>query len=339
MSTTSAPRDFSDIVTAVRTTVKADSSTPTTTTIKRLINTRLVDMHIQANFPWAERRATLLTHAPYTTGTVDTTVGSVTVTGTSTVWTTSNSYGQANVRTTGVLVFSGDPQPYRISTVDGAGTLTLATRWIGAAALAGATYTYLEPEYDLASDLLRMKHPRQFSDVLQIPILPRDEFDRRFPRNTTQGTPIVCTIVDVGFAASASRVQRVVFAQVPNATLQIPYWYITRNLAVSSAGVEAEALSADTDEPIIDRLYRHVLVEGAAADYFRDGKDDARSAEHEGRYEAIVNRTKQDSPPERDRPRLEVVPRHNVNHLLQVRGRGGRYVTGASSDRWDQFRE
>lgn len=292
---------------------------------------------MQEAWPWAERRATLLTHAPYTTGTVATTPGSTAVTGTGTAWNTANTYGQTNVRTTGVLVVSGSGDPYRISAVGGDTSLTLETRWIGAAALADATYTYLEAEYDLAADFGRLKHPRTFT--AQIPIVPRDEFDRLWPRNTRQGTPTVCTIVDVGVAASTTRVQRVIFAPVPHATVPIPYWYLTRYLAVTSAGVAQESLSADTDEPIGPVVARMALVHYAAEHYYRDRKDDTRATEHAGKYVDLVNRLKQDKAPERDLPRLQVVARHDVNRLLTVRQGSGRFVTGASSDAWDQLRD
>jgi len=85
---------------------------------------------------------------------------------------------------------------------------------------------------------------------------------------------------------------------------QIPYRYITTNLAVSSAGAGQANLSADADEPIVPLRYRHVLVLYAAYQWYRDRKDDARSSEAQADYVDLVKRMANDSDPQRDRPRF-----------------------------------
>src|SRR3990167_10329993 len=65
----------------------------------RFLNQALHDMHQEAWW-WAERRATLRTIAPYSTGTVDVAITSLTtrrtVTGTDTLWTSTNTFDDAN---------------------------------------------------------------------------------------------------------------------------------------------------------------------------------------------------------------------------------------------------
>ena len=89
MSATSQPTDFSDLFTDLQNRVHVITGvTATANQAKRYINIALHDMHLGfgEKFYWAEREAQLITHAEYTTGTVAVTIGSTTITGTSTAW-------------------------------------------------------------------------------------------------------------------------------------------------------------------------------------------------------------------------------------------------------------
>lgn len=318
MATTSQPTDFSDLYTELLNAVReATTVTATTTIAKRYINRALHDMHIDSSFPWAIRRATLLTHPTYTTGTVSVTQGATTWTGTSTVWTTTNAWSQANARTTGKLTVNGT-DIYTISTV-GASSITANERFV-AATVTDSTYTYYEDEYALASDFWQPIDKRQFTDALALELIGPREFYRRYPRNSLTGTPKVATVVELGPSGDTVARPRVIFHPAPSAAMLIPYNYITANLAVSSTGVAATSLSGDTDEPIVPLRYRHLIVLHALYFWYRDRKDDQRSVEAKAEYQDLLRRIRQDTTPTEDRPRL--IP--NLSRYKQVASRAGR---------------
>ena len=81
--------DFSDLYTGLLNALRLDTSqTPTVNQAKRYINIALQDMHLGTDqrfpTPWAERNGVIRTRPRYNTGTIATTIGSDTVTGTST---------------------------------------------------------------------------------------------------------------------------------------------------------------------------------------------------------------------------------------------------------------
>lgn len=289
-------------------------------------------MHIQQNWPWAERKGILNTHAPYSDGTASiSTSARTTVTGSSTLWNTAvTGMGFNNTRAGGKITF-GDTNVYTVSSVGGDTAITLVERYVGDTALSNASYQYFEDEYALASDFWRTVDIRQFTTDSSLPIIDRQEFYRRYARNTTLQRPSVCTLIDLGPSASVSPQPRIVFHPVPDRVYSIPYRYITTNLAVSSAGAGASNLSSDTDEPIIPLRYRHCLVFYAIAQWYRDRKDDTRSQEANGEYVDLIRRMAGDAFPEKDKPRFK------SNRLEYARGsagpgRRGRYSTGTSFD-------
>ena len=118
---------------------------------------------------------------------------------------------------------------------------------------------------------------RIFSTTKNIPIIGRREFNRKYPLPLQSGTPKIAVILEKGFGASATPVRYIQFYPYPGGTYIIPYLYITSNLAVSSAGIEAAQLSGDSDEPNLPRGYRHLIVLNALYLWYRDKKDDARA--------------------------------------------------------------
>lgn len=293
-----------------------------TTLATRYLNIGLQDMHIsQTNrFPWAERRGVLITHAPYSDGTVDVTAAArTTVTGTSTLWNTAvTGMGFNNTRVGGKLKFAGVSEVYEVSVVTNDTSITIASRFTGDA-LDDADYTYFEDEYALASDFAKFVDMTMFSNDLGIPLVGRTDFRRAFPRNDISGKPNVATYWQRSFSSSTALRHTVVLHPYPDDEYSIPYWYVTNNLAVTSAGVEQERLSASTDEPIIPPQYRHVLVWNALLHYYRDKKDDQRSQEARAEYVDLVTRICSDGPTGDSRPQFIM--------------RGGR--TSVNSQRFD----
>lgn len=337
MSATTIPTTFSDLYTDLLNRAReATTATATLNKAKRAINTALLDMHIGFNekVPWAERRATLIIRPSYTTGTVSISKGSTTLTGASTAWTTTDSFSIANARAGGKMIINGTEPIYEVSSVDAATTITLGSRYVGTTVAAGSSYIYFEDEYALASDFLRPLSAQFFDDRHEIRVVSRSEFRERIPRNYRPGRPRVAAIVDLPFSASTTPVRKVVVDCAPDAAYLVPYQYVTSNLAVTSAGAAAEALSSDDDEPIVPKRYRHAIVLHALYHWFRDAKDDARSQEARGEYVDLMARVASDGEVGQNRPRLQ--PRVGAYAAAARRPwrRGvGRYDTNGAFDR------
>ena len=340
MSSTTTVTTFLDMQTDLINRVRDNVSTSAVLTLsKRYINQALMDLHIQNSFPWAERRSAVLTMAPYTTGTVAVTATTLalrkTVVGTDTLWATTNTFAQ-NVPAAAKLTIAGSTDVHIVSTVDGQTQFTLddATPYTGDTVTA-AGYVAYQDEYALASDFFRLIDNRTFSPAMALEVLDRQEFYRRYPRNNRTGTPSVCTIIDLGPGTTVAPRPRVLFHPAPDSAMSIPYRYITRNLAVSSAGVAAENLSADTDEPIIPVRYRHVLVFYALYQWYRDRKDDPRAQLAQQEYVELLQRITNDTSPERDIPKLRTNRRR---YAAGVAGymRSSRY---SGDSRFDEMRE
>src|SRR3990167_9270100 len=345
MSTTSTPTAFSDLLTACSNQLREGTGTAVTTILKSLLNQANHDVHLQQNWPWAERRDFIRTVPTSTTGAVSiASTARTALEGTGTAWNTAVSgMGVNTIQAGGKLVFGGEQDVYTVASVSSDTAATLDMRYIGgldtatAYALAYGTYTYFEDEYALASDFWRLVDARQFSDAIEIPVIPRQEFYRRYVRNATPNTPRICTIIDLGPLANTSQRPRVLFHPAPSATINIPYRYITSHLAMDSAGTGQVNLSADSDEPIIPLRYRHVLVFYVLSHWYRDRKDDARSAEAAGHYTDLIRRMAGDVSPERDHPRLVAGRRRYLLNTAGGRlGRRSRYTTGTA---WDSLNE
>lgn len=339
MSATTTPTTFSDLYTDVLNRVRANTSDSTSIQIaKRLLNQGLHDLHISRDWQWAERRATLKTHAPYTDGTVAiSTSARTTVTGTSTLWATAvTGFGFNNARAGGKMVFEGSVEPYTVATVSSDTAITLADRWIGSA-LSGDTYVYYEDEYALETDFGRLADVRYFGDQFRIPVIGRRDFYTRFPRNSHRGRPQCATVLDLAPSSSVSPQPRLLIHPAPDQVYNIPYRYITTYFAVSSAGTGAANMSDDTDEPIVPLRYRHVLVQYAVAHWYRDRKDDERFLAAKAEYDETVRRMGADQPVEQDHMRF--IPRR-YNQRGGVQYGSHRYGSRYSSDsRFDELRD
>jgi len=79
---------------------------------------------------------------------------------------------------------------------------------------------------------------------------------------------------------------------------------VTRNLAVTSAGVAQQSMVEDSDEPIIPRGKRHSIVLHALYNLYRDDGDDARSQEVKAEYNQLMQRLIGDMPRSQDRARF-----------------------------------
>ena len=328
MAVTEHPSTFSDLYTLLLNAMRADTAQiGGINHAKRAINIALTDMHLgtEYKFPWAERRAGVLTQQDYTTGTVTTTKGSTTVTGDSTTWDTNNDFTVKNARTNGKIVFAGSRNPYTVDTVASDTSLTLTDKFTETSLAAGSTYTYFEDEYALASDFLRLVDMQTFSDEMEIPIISRTEFRRRFPNNILPGRPLVACLLDYAPSGNTTPIRRVRFANPPNDFYRIPYSYITANLAVTAVGVASANMTADSDEPIVPKRYRHAIFYHALYSLYRDKKDDTRSQEAKSEYVDIMSRMMLNQEVGDPRPKLEPRIMGYVRAAQRpYRGRGSR---------------
>jgi hypothetical protein len=339
MSASTQPKTFSDLYTWLLNRVREQTSVSATTSqAKSYINTGLQDMHIGygERFPWAERRGRITTQAPYSTGTVAITKGSTTLTGAGTLWNTNNSFSVKNARKTGRIVIAGQSVVYDISAVGSDTSITLDSPFVGDTQTA-ATYLYFEDEYDLHADFLRPLDA-QFFDLQQaIRITDRTTFKRKYPLNATTGKPLVACIVDRAFDASTTPIRRVRFWKPPGDEYSIPYSFVTNKLAVSSTGTALESLTSDDDEPIVPFQYRHAIGLYALYNWYRDKKDDARSAEAKAEYVDLIIRITGDTEIGERRPSLRPSMGGYRNRAAAPygAGRSGNYTTGTRFDQMD----
>lgn len=346
MSSSTQVTDFSDLIRDLLNRVRDSTTSGGTpeTIAKRYLNIALHDVHLQQNWPWAERNAVVLTRGTYTTGTVSiASTARTTLEGSGSLWNTAIAgMGFNNMRARGKLTISGETEVYIVSSVSSDTAGVLESRYVGSPTVASAypvaysDYTYYEDEYELASDFWRLVDARQFGDGVDIPIMSKQDFFRKYPRNTTTDKPRICTILELGPSGSTAQRPRVLFHPAPNAIYQIPYRYITTNLAVSSTGTFAANLSADTDEPIIPLRYRHVLVLHALYQWYRDRKDDQRTQLAQSDYVDLVKRMANDSDPQRDRPSFRTSRSRYSAPLRWVSNRSRRY---SGDDRFDTLRD
>lgn len=330
MSSSTAPGTFSELYTDLQNRVRDVTSVSATQTIaKRLINIALLDMHVGfgEKFPWCERTAVLVTQPQYTTGTVTITQGSTSLTGTSTAWTTSNVFGAQNARTGGKVTIGGSAEVYDVTVVSGT-SITLGSRFV-TADLTDGSYCYFEDEYALASDFLRPIDQRSFSDAMEIELIGRTEFRRRYPRNNIPGRPVVATILDKPVSGNTTPVRKIQFHRPPDIAYSIPYTYVTSNLATTISGTAQAALVNDTDEPIVPIRYRQAIVLNALYNWYRDRRDDARAADVKAEYVDFISRMVGDDEIGDRRPRI--IPESRV-----YAGRARRpWRSGGSSSRFD----
>jgi len=321
MSSTSQVTTFEDLYTDLLNRVRVTTSVAATLEqAKRYINIALQDIHLGFDYklPWCERQSSVRTKAPYTTGTATFTKGTLTVTGSSTLWNTNDSFSIKNVVSQGKIVATGYPEIYRVNAVASDTSLSIYTHFIHDT-ISGSEYTYFEDEYDLISLFLRPVDLRQFSPAMGISLLSRNEFRKRYPVVNVQGRPRVACIIDTDTSGSSfAQTRRVVFYPYPDREYIIPYTYITSTVATTSAGSPLTSMSATTDVPTMPLRYRHAIVLHALASWYRDKKDDARAESTKAEYTDIMIRIVND---------LDIA----THTTTKLRPMMGSYVGGAKS--------
>jgi hypothetical protein len=342
MSSTSQLTTSSDLYTDLINRVRENTGTTAATTIaKRYINIANQDLYLLGadKMPWSERRATITTHARYTTGTITATRGSTSITGVGTAWNTNNADGVPNMRAGGRLTVSGSQDVYSVTAVGGDTAATISPAWIGDTESA-LSYSYFEDEYALAADFSRPLDLRAFDTGRTIKLLGRQDFRRMYPRNRIPTSRLRhATLLDLPFSGSTVPVRKVQFAPPPSDVQIVHYDYVTSNVAVSAAGVAGANLSDDTDEPILPLRWRHLIVFHALYQWYRDRKDDPRSQEAKAEYEQLKERLLGDLEVGQQRP--SIAPRTSIwkTHAKRPwRGGGRRFDMNGEFDRFEDDR-
>jgi len=135
--------------------------------------------------------------------------------------------------------------------------------------------------------------------------------------------------------------RKIRLAPPPSTQEQIRFSYVTANLVACSTGSglsigEAQSFVDDSDEPIVPLQYRHAIVYHALANWYRDKKDDTRSADAANEYTKLMLRVISDNEIGSARPRF--VPRVGSYRRRAKRpwsGGSRRYDTGGRFDRME----
>lgn len=306
MSTTSQPTTFVDLYTDLQNRVRVTTGiTATENQAKRYINTALQDIHLgfDYRFPWAEREGFLITQPKYNTGTLSVTQGGTTLTGVGTAWDTANNFSSNNFQVGGKIQINGGNEVYEISAIASDTSATISSMFVQDD-VSGGSYLYFEDEYSLASDFLRPLDIRRFSNALDIELIGRTEFRRRYPKNLITGKPSIATIVDKAPISNTTPIRKIRFYKPPDIAYSLPYDYITSLLVTSSGGIGQTSFSADDDEPIVPLRYRHVIVLHALFNWYRDKKNDSRAQEVKGEYVDTMQRIANDNEVGSSKPML-----------------------------------
>src|SRR3990167_116794 len=313
------------------------------TVVNRFLNQANHDIHLE-RWWWAERRATIRTFDPYTTGTVDVAITSLTtrrtVTGTSTAWNTTNTFGDTNAQAGMKMTLGSTGVVHLISSIGGDTAITLetSTPYMGDAALDDSGYTIFQDEYSLPSDFDDICDARFFDEDRTIRLIGPQEFYRRYTRNSVLQPPRVATLIELGPSASVSLRRRVVFGPAPDKQYVIPYRHYTTNLAVSSAGVGAANLTSDTDEPITPPRWRQGLVYKALQLWHISRKKNAEMATFwGGEYTTLMLRARAAHGPADDRPVIRPKVGGYFAHARRPWSVPSRRLT--TGTRWDQMAE
>lgn len=129
-----------------------DTSTNGTRKADRIINDAAVAMRSTTKWDFDRRRGRVTLAAVYSTGTVSVTVGSTTVTGVGTTFTTAD-VGK-------FIRMNGEDVAYEVGAYVGAGEITLASAYQGAAALSAVTFELTQERIALPAAFRSFERPQ-----------------------------------------------------------------------------------------------------------------------------------------------------------------------------------
>ena len=239
------------------------------TRVKRFLNRAASDMWNR--YPWKERKNTRFfqTLAPYTTGTLTTTQGSASVTGSGTTWVSAH---------TGMKIAASFDGPWYVFTRTGATTGTLDRDWVEAS-LSGSAYVLYQDRYSLSTSAEAILgremvlHRQGYGSLGRIGRVDGEEV---YPFPAGAGTPTWWTLQDVSGGAMRVRLGHA----YPDAVYSVRYGCLDKYTE----------MSGDSDECVIPERFRHILIHGALREAYLIFDDVEKSMNATAMFDAGVLR-------------------------------------------------
>jgi hypothetical protein len=343
MSDTTQFTTYADLYNGLLKAIRSDrSNSETVEQAKRYINTALADMHIgfAEKVPWALRDYSFSTTTTFTD--IITVVGPITNSDSpNTV--EYNTYTLANVDTNDYLAghkiaVTSTPTPTSTGLEGTVRDAVLATSpavvkvYQTGMAVDDQVRVY-QDEVEMPADFMRLAGNTVKLGSRDIPVIGRVEFRHRFAGDYSINRPQAATLIDSTDIIAGLDNRKLRLFPIPNAVERGHITYVTKLLVTASDGTWQQEFSADADEPIVPRRYRHAIFYHALSNWYRDRKDDVRSQEAKAEYVEIMNRITNDVEAGQSnmsiRPNTRGYRRKSNRPYGGGRGGGRRYDFGA----------
>jgi hypothetical protein len=260
---------FTELYSAV-TDQLGDTSTSTTTRVKRYINWTQQDIASRRNWPFLLERSSIQCIAPYSTGEVSVTDGDATVTGSGTTFTAAM-VGRK-------IRFNGQAEYYTIATFTSDTALELDQTYSGTSD-ANATYSIYKDEYSLAATAEKIVNITLPSKNYRLANVGRTEFDTSLPSPKSEGAPDFW--VDAG--TDSNNYLLIQLSPIPDDDYVVYYWYRKR----------LTDLSADADVSLIPTKYHKLLYLGGCAQTYEQDENPIAN-NYWTQYENMIEEMKSD---------------------------------------------
>ena len=231
------------------------------------------DMAGRYPFQWLFTNGFIQTVTDYTTGTITGTLGSTTLTGSGTVWTSAylNAYIQP----------ANDTNWYEVTAVGSTTSMTI-TPGLAAAVTAG-TYTLRTTYYDLPANCYQVFDVRQTNTPLKLTRLGIYTLDQYQPDINTTSNPTGYFLFgeDPLIASTAAKQTLIGFFPCPDAKYNIQLRYM----------MNLTDLAADGDTPLIPVDYTNVLLDGMewlGCKFINDPKESEKKQSYEFGIEKMI---------------------------------------------------
>lgn len=216
------------------------------TRLKRALNLTIQDIASRRDWKFLQEREIVQTVADYTTGTVDVTNASATVTGTGTVFATSH------VRS--FIQFQGETNWYEI-TARASGTSITISPAFGGTTATGQTFTIRQVFYSLTTSASRILDIRQSATPAKLTNIGYRNLDLYQPDVSTTGAPSAYALFrnDPAVAATAAKKRQLQFFPTPDGVYNMEVRYLK----------QLSDLSADTDISDLPQQFHTIVIDGA----------------------------------------------------------------------------
>jgi hypothetical protein len=272
--------------------------------IDGFINERYRAIWERRNWLGREKDAVLQTTAPYSTGTVEATAGSTSLTGTGTTWTTAMTGRRIRI--------AGRSEWY---------TFTFATVTTGTLdrAFEGDTdtehgYEIYQAVYDLPTDLATIIELKAIGPPGDLALFTQEELDRAAPHRPARGTPEIYAYAPAGVDGSGNTLYKVELYPSPDESIGLPYKYRTRFTPFSS-----------TETVLPDWISPQAVKDGVRADIRGLQKDLAGAQFYEAKFDRAIADMQRDENKRRPGQALRLAPAHRRGAYTMDRSPGGNF--------------